>query len=124
MATELKITTEQVQGKNAMTVLHLIGWLDKAHEEQFYKAAQNAYEQGARLLILDMTEVDTLTSAGMRALTSVYKLFTPEAEQYTASRVKLYGAPEHISHVLNITGFLKYIPNYENMQAALDSLNE
>jgi hypothetical protein len=68
--------------------------------------------------------VDTLTSAGMRALTQVYKLFTPEAEQYKASRVKLYGAPEHISHVLNITGFLKYIPIYESMQAAIDSFNK
>jgi anti-anti-sigma factor len=124
MSTDLKVTTEHIQGKDSMTVLHLNGWLDKKSEERFYETAHGAYEQGARLLILDMAEVDTLTSAGMRALTQVYKLFTPEAEQYKASRVKIYGAPEHISHVLNITGILKYIPNYESMQAAIDSFNE
>jgi len=77
MRTDLKITTEQVQGKTAMTILHLAGWLDQKSEERFYQAARDAYEQGARWLILDMAEVDTLTSAGMRAITKVYKLFTP-----------------------------------------------
>ena len=124
MSTDLKITTEQVQGRDAATILHLTGWLDKKSEEQFYESAHAAYEQGARWLVLDMAEVDTLTSAGMRALTQVYKLFTPEAEQYKTSRVKIIGAPEHISHVLGITGFLKHIPHYENMQAAMDSFNE
>jgi anti-anti-sigma factor len=126
MANELKITTEQVPGMETVTVIHLNGWLDKKSEERFYESAQRAYEQGTRQLILDMSGVDTLTSAGMRALTQVYKLYTPQAEQYKDknTHVTIYGAPEHITHVLGITGFLKYIPNYENMQAALDSFNE
>ncbi len=124
MKTDLKTTTEQVQGKNAITVLHLNGWLDKNNEDRFYETASDVYKQGTRLLILDMSAVDTITSAGMRALTKVYKLYTPEADQYKATHVKIYGAPEHISHVLGITGFLKYIPNYESMQAAIDSFNE
>jgi len=124
MAKDLKITSEQIQGKAAATVMHLTGWLDKKSEEQFFQSAQQAYEQGARELILDLTGLDTLTSAGMRALTQVYKLFTPEAEQYKDknARVKIYGAPEHISHVLGITGFLKYIPSYDSMQAAVAAI--
>jgi len=121
MDTELKITTEQPQGKSAVRVLHLRGWLDQQSEEQLLQAARESYEQGARFLLLDLREVETLTSAGMRAIQKVYKQFTPEAEMSKVARVKMCNAPPHIYHVLGITGFLQNIPNYESTQAALDS---
>jgi anti-anti-sigma factor len=124
MESGLKITSEQSKGKLPVMVLHLRGWLDAQSEEQLLATAREAYDGGARNLLLDLAELDTLTSAGMRAIQKVYKLFTPESEQIKTARVKMCNAPPQIYHVLGITGFLQNIPNYENTQAALDSFKE
>ena len=121
MDTTLKITQEQVQGIVPVTVFRLRGWLDAQGEESLLAAARDSYDAGSRFLLLDLSEVDTLTSAGMRAMQKVYKLYTPADEHFKVSRVKLCNAPPQVYHVLGVTGFLQNIPNYENEQAAIDS---
>ncbi len=124
MDVTLKITQEQVQSKVLVTIFHLHGWLDAQSEEQLLAAAREAYDGGARYLLLDLAKVDTLTSAGMRAMQKVYKLFTIADEQFKVARVKLCNAPPQVYHVLGITGFLQSMPNYETQGAALDSFYE
>lgn len=124
MDINLKITKEQVQGKVSVTVLHLRGWLDAQGEEMLLAAARDAYDEGSRYILLDLAEVDTLTSAGMRAMQKVYKLYTPAEERPKMARVKLCNAPPQVYHILGITGFLLTILNYESMQAAIDSYEE
>ena len=124
MDVTLKITEEQVQGNVPVTVFHLKGWLDAQSEDALITASQNAYNNGARYLLVDLADIDTLTSAGMRALQKVYKIFTPESEHFKVSRVKLCSAPPQVYHVLGITGFLQNIPNYESRQDAIDSFKE
>jgi anti-anti-sigma factor len=124
MDTTLRITKEQAQGKVAVTVLHLRGWLDAQGEDMLVAAAQEAYDEGARFLLFDLSEVDTLTSAGMRAMQRAYRIFTPAEEHFKVSRVKLCNAPPQVYHVLGITGFLQNIPNYENQQAAVNSFGK
>ena len=84
----LKIIKEQVQGKVHVTVLHLRGWLDAQSEELLLKTATDSYEEGSRFILIDLAEVDMLTSAGMRAMQKVYKLFTPVEEWSKLTRVK------------------------------------
>jgi anti-anti-sigma factor len=124
MDATLKIIKEQVQGKVHVTVLHLRGWLDAQSEELLLKTARDSYEEGSRFVLIDLAEVDTLTSAGMRAVQKVYKLYTPAEEHFKVARVKLCNAPPQVYHILGITGFLQNIPNYESMQAAIDSFTE
>ena len=120
----LKITKEEIAGNVPVTVLHLRGWLDAQSEEMLLAAARETYDAGGRFILIDLAEVDTLTSAGMRALQKVYRLFTAEEEHFKIARVKLCNAPPQVYHVLGITGFLQNIPNYETMQSALDSFKE
>ncbi|MBI5842782.1 MAG: STAS domain-containing protein [Chloroflexi bacterium] len=121
MEVGLKITSEEIQGKVPVTVFHLRGWLDAHSEEQLLAAARDAYDGGSRHLLLDLADMDTLTSAGMRAIQKVYKMFSPAGEHSEVERVKICNAPPQIYHILGVTGFLQNIPNYESMQAALDS---
>jgi anti-anti-sigma factor len=123
MDVTLKITKEQIEGKVPVTLLHLRGWLDAQGEESLLAAARDAYDAGSRFLLLDLSEVDTLTSAGMRAIQKVYKLYTPADEHFKVARVKLCNAPPQVYHVLGVTGFLQNIPNYETAQAAIDSFS-
>lgn len=121
METTLTVTREELQANNPITVLHLHGWLDAKGEETLLAAARAAYSEGARYMILDLAGVETLTSAGMRAMHKVYKLYTPAEERMKMIRVKICNAPVQVNNILGITGFLLNIPSYRTMQSALDS---
>ncbi len=124
MEIALRITKEEVVQNVPVTVLHLRGWLDAQGEELLLAVARDVYDAGARFLLIDLAEVDALTSAGMRAMQKVYKLFTTVEERFKVIRVKLCNAPLEVYHVLGVTGFLQNIPNYETQQTALDSFKE
>jgi anti-anti-sigma factor len=124
MNSDLKITTEELQADVPVTVFHLRGWLDAQSEEQLLEAARIAHDGGARYLLIDMSDLDTLTSAGMRALQKVYQIFTPREDQFKIAHLKLCNAPPQIYNVLGITGFLQNIPMYESQETALQSFGK
>jgi anti-anti-sigma factor len=99
----------------------LRGWLDAQSENEFVGWANEAYENGTRYLLLDLSELDTLTSAGMRAIQKVYKQYTPEGTAKEDGRLKMSSAPPPVYHALKMAGFLISIPMYESVQSALDS---
>ena len=124
MNSDLRISSEETQAEVPVTVFRLRGWLDAQSEEQLLVVARNAYDDGARYLLIDMTDLDTLTSAGMRALQKVYQIFTPREERFKVAHLKLCNAPPQIYNVLGITGFLQNIPMYESQEAALQSFGK
>jgi anti-anti-sigma factor len=124
MNSDLRISSEQTQVDVPVTVLQLRGWLDAQSEEQLLEAARSSYDGGARYLLIDMSELDTLTSAGMRALQKVYQIFTPKEDHFKIAHMKLCNAPPQIYNVLGITGFLQNIPMYESREAALQSFGK
>ncbi len=124
MDSDLKITTEQVQADVPVTVFHLRGWLDAQGEGHLLESARKAHEDGAEYLLIDMSDLNTLTSAGMRALQKVYQMFTPTEDRFKVAHLKLCNAPPPIYNVLGITGFLQNIPMYETMDAALESFGK
>ena len=124
MNSDLNITSEQKQADVPVTVFRLRGWLDAQSEEQLLETARLAYDEGARYLLINMSDLDTLTSAGMRALQKVYQIFTPKEDHFKIAHLKLCNAPPQIYNVLGITGFLQNIPMYESMDTALASFGK
>jgi anti-anti-sigma factor len=124
MNSDLRISSEEVQADVPVTVLHLRGWLDAQSEGQLLEAARLASNAGAKYLLIDMSELDTLTSAGMRALQKVYQVFTPKEDQFKVAHLKLCNAPPQIYNVLGVTGFLQQIPMYESLDSALESFGK
>jgi len=124
MNSDLNITSEERQADVPVTVFHLRGWLDAQSEEQLLQDARIAYDGGARYLLLDMSDLDTLTSAGMRAIQKVYQIFTPKEDQFKIAHLKLCNAPPQIYNVLGITGFLHNIPMYASLDDALESFGK
>ena len=121
MNSDLKITSEQKQAAVPVTVFYIRGWLDGQSEEQFLEVARSTYESGARYILIDMTELDTITSAGIRAIQKLYQMYTPKEDRFKVAHLKLCNAPPQIYNVLGITGFLQNIPMYENLEDALAS---
>ena len=124
MNSDLRISSEETKVDVPVTVFRLHGWLDAQSEEQLLESTRTAYENGVRYLLIDMSELDTLTSAGMRALQKVYQMFTPKEERFKVAHLKLCSAPPQIYNVLGITGFLQNIPMYESLDAALESFGK
>ena len=122
MNSDFKITSEQMEAGVPVTVFHVSGWLDSQSENQLLEAAQEAHTAGAQYLLINMKDLDTLTSAGMRSLQKVYQIYTPkDAGGTKVARFKLCEAPPQIYNVLEITGFLQNIPMYESQEDALTS---
>lgn len=131
---ELNITSSQIQGEVSVTILHLSGHLHGSTENQLLDRARQAQEDGAHYLLLDLSNVDVLSSAGLRAIHNIFKLVTPQSdveimqqrgeEPYKSPYLKLVCPKPEIYYVLNITGFLQNILIYNNMEDAVNSFSD
>jgi len=121
MGADFTITREQPQGKPNIAVFHLGGWLDAGGENQLVEAVQKAKAEGAEYVLLELRDMNTITSAGIRAMQRAFQVLTPKEETYKVARLKLCNAPPQIYQVLGITGFLSNVPMYESMEDAIDS---
>ena len=124
MSDLLKIT--KTEGK--VTILHIEGVLDGENEKEFTNAALAEFEAGKTSLLLDFNKLDMITSAGLRALQTLYKTFTSEeelqahkGETYKSQNFKITQASSEVTYILSITGFLQSLHVYSNLQEALDS---
>ena len=125
---------EITKTEGRVTTLHFDGSLDRQTEDLAIKSARTAKDAGARFLLIDLSGVDVITSAGLHALHVIFKIFTPHEEVeswkkenaeivFNSPYFKLCGAPPQIQYVLSITGFLQNIAIYSTLQEALDSFS-
>lgn len=128
---ELNITASQIQGDVPVTILHLNGHLHGSTEAELLDRARQALEDGSKYLLLDLSGVEVLTSAGLRAIHNIFNLFTPQddravinqhgEEPYKSPYFKLVCPNPNVYYVLNIAGFLQNILIYNNMEDATNS---
>ena len=130
---ELSITTSQVQGNTTVIILHLSGHLHGSTENQLLDHARQSYEDGTRYILLDLSELEVLSSAGLRAIQNIFKLLTPSsdmetmhqhgAEPYKSPYLKLVCPNPQIYYVLSITGFMQSLLIFNNIEEALKSFS-
>ena len=128
---ELNITASQIQGEVPVTILHLAGHLHGNTEAELLDRARQAKEDGAEYLLLDLSGVEVLTSAGLRAIHNIFNLFTPQSdravirqhseEPYKSPYFKLVCPNPNVYYILNISGFLQNILIYNNLEEAANS---
>ena len=128
---ELNITTSQIQGDLPVTILHLSGHLHGNTESELLDRARQAQEDGSKYLLLDLSGVEVLTSAGLRAIHNIFNLFTPHddrqliqkrgEEPYKSPYFKLVCPNPQIYYILNIAGFLQNILIFNNIDEATNS---
>lgn len=130
---DLTISTSQIQGDVSVTVLHLKGHLHGSTENLLLDQARQANEDGAKYLLLDLSELEFLSSAGLRAIQNIFKLFTPQEdmelmrqhgeEPYKSPYMKIVCPNPKIYYVFNIAGFLQNILVYNNLDEASSSFS-
>jgi len=128
---ELKIDVSRNDANPAVTILHLKGHLHGDTEGQLMERVRQLHETGTKYLLLDLSGIDVLTSAGLRAIHGVFNLYTPasdmnsirqhEGEPYKSPYFKLVCPNPNVYYILNIAGFLQNILIYNNMDEAVNS---
>lgn len=130
MSDLLKIT--KTEGK--VVILHLEGQLDGQTEKELLDAARAEFDSGVKSLLLDFGKLTMITSAGLRALHTLYKMFTPEeeiqkwnaehkGETFKSMDFKIAQPSSDIHYILSISGFLQSIYIYPSLQEAVDSFS-
>jgi anti-anti-sigma factor len=93
------LKTEIIQEQNAIT-LRLSGQLDTASAPALESEGIDLIAKGCRILILDLTTLQYVSSAGLRAILSVTKKIIP-----TGGKVALCGARGLVQQALEVSGF-------------------
>ena len=130
MTEKLKITKTDGQ----VLVLHLEGDLDGQTENLLMTEAQAVLDAGKKSLVIDLTNVNMVTSAGLRAFHNIYKMFTSPAEiqtwqaehadeVYKSPSFKMAQPSPQVHYVLSIAGFLQNIYIYPTLEEALKSFS-
>jgi hypothetical protein len=130
---ELSITTSKIDQEIPISIFHLNGHLHGDTERQLMEQVRQTYKDGSRYLLLDLSGVEVLTSAGLRAIHNSFLLFTPKHdvgvinehpdEPYKSPYFKLVCPNPNIYYVLNIAGFLQNIPIYNDVEDAVRSFS-
>jgi len=114
-------------------VLHFDGTLDGQTEKSAIDAAQAVFDSGSKTLVINLSKLDMITSAGLRALHTIYKIYTPmemlqawqaehDDEPFKSSSFVLAEPSSQVHYVLSIAGFLQSIRIFPTMQEALDAV--
>lgn len=128
-ASSLQISTSEVQGRVPVTVLHVEGRINMSNTDALEQAASAAIDQGARYLLLDLSSVPSLTSAGLRSIHMIYRqLNQPDPESQADSapleaskHLKLLVTSPEVRKVLQVSGFDSYLDVYGTLQEAIAS---
>ncbi|BAT56919.1 anti-sigma-factor antagonist (plasmid) [Nostoc sp. NIES-3756] len=100
-----------------VTVIELNGDVDTNTAPLVQEQILPQVKAGSKI-ILDMTQVSYLSSAGLRMLLSLYRqIFNQNAQ------IILVGLSEEIADTMSITGFLDFFQTADTLNQALEALN-
>lgn len=134
----MEIKVSQEQGNVPVSVIHIKGDLDASSYLELVNTAQKLYNAGVRSLLLDLTDLDFISSAGLASLHIVTKLFRGEKtdsedgwgtykeidrdrEAGMQSHVKLLNPSADIDNVLETVGFKQFFEVYTDLNEAVQS---
>ncbi|HLO28755.1 MAG TPA: STAS domain-containing protein [Anaerolineales bacterium] len=132
---EIKVSTES--GRVPVTVLHVDGNIDSATYETFQSTARKLISEGARYILVDLSHAPFVSSAGLRALHTIFNELrsrNPDAnlsdEQmkkgisagtYKSPHLKLLNLSPETKVAFETSGFDMYIETFTDMKAAIAS---
>ncbi|MGZ9234950.1 MAG: STAS domain-containing protein [Anaerolineales bacterium] len=132
---QIKVSTES--GRVPVTVLHVDGNIDSSTYEQFQSMAKKLIDEGARFILVDLAHAPFVSSAGLRALHTLFNELrsrNPDAnlseEQikkgisagtYKSPHLKLLNLSPETRTAFDTSGFDMYIDTFTDMKAAVAS---
>jgi anti-anti-sigma factor len=129
---EISISVEQTQ--EPIAVMRLKGDLDASNFLDVVTKAQEIYQKTARNLIIDLSEVPYISSAGLVAIHKIALLYSgvpqqveqnsrPDFTHSSSARkhVKLLSPQPAVNQILDTTGLKLFFKVFDNLESALQS---
>ena len=132
---DIKVFTEN--GRVPVTVMHVDGNIDSATYEEFKAKADELIKGGARHILVDLAHAPFVSSAGLRALHSLFnelRTFSPEtklsdedvkkgisAGTYKSPHLKLLNLSKETQTAFTLSGFDIFIETFTDRKTAIDS---
>lgn len=114
MTEELRIAEEQ---RGDVLLLRLVGRLDVMHAPLCDKVITASASRGVRFVVLDLSGVEYLSSAGLRVL-----LAGSKSLEGRSGKLLLAGPAAPVLQVLKMSGFDRILPIFLTEDEAVESL--
>jgi hypothetical protein len=129
----MDVTVSQAQGRVQVTIFSITGPV--TDNQELEALAQTAYDSGARNILLDLTNVPYMATAGLRALHAIFTLLradTPEesdaatkagiaAGTFLSPHLKLLKPSAHVLEVLKASGYDMFLEIHDDVNQAVAS---
>ena len=131
----MEITVSREQGRVPITVFHVRGDINMATSDELQRQVRQAFEDGMRDLVLDLSDVPYMSSAGIRALNDMFRLLrgSSPAESddavkkglsdgtFKSLHLKLVNPNRHVQEVLGMSGVDMFLEIHRNVKDAVAS---
>jgi len=129
----MDVTVSQAQGRVPVTIFHITGAV--TDNQELEARAKEAYQGGARSIVLDLTEVPYMATAGLRALHAIFTLLradTPQESEvatktgiaagtFTSPHLKLVKPNAYVMEVLKAAGYDMFLEIHRDVNQAVAS---
>ncbi len=131
----MDIQVAQEKGRVPVTVLTIIGDIDSSNYEQLDQVALQEIGNGAQYILMDLTGVHFMSSAGFRSLTKIFKKLRSlsmdgseedmlkgiNAGTYKSPYLKLVKPSKNVVETLKLAGLDMFLEIYDDKKAAIAS---
>ncbi len=91
-------------------LIRIKGRVDSATAPQMAQALEKAHEDGKHKLVIDMGELEYMSSAGFRALLAAQR----NSKKYNRGEVVLATVPDRIREALELAGFTELFKTFDD----------
>jgi len=112
------VEISHTQGRVPVTVFHVRERVHLGNFSELENAANDAYDKGVRNVVIDLSQSDTLTSIGLRALVVVHKIL---AKENSGKHLKIAGATTIVREIMQVTGISQFIDIFDTVEEAVAS---
>ncbi len=110
----MEITAKQFKNCDMLVVS---GRVDSSTAPQLTEALESVTGDGRYKIVLDMSDMEYMSSAGFRALLSSQRV----CKRYNRGEIVLAAVPERIQEALELAGFTELFKSYPNPIDAVGS---
>ena len=111
------VKISQAQGRKPVTIFQLQDRVNLGNFAELEETAQEAYNNGMRDMVLDLSQTVSLTSIGIRAIVIIHKMLSTDG----AKHMKIANPMPYIREMLDISGVTQYIEIYNTVDEAVAS---
>lgn len=136
----MEITVSEHTGEKTVTIVQIDGYLDSSNYTQLVDQAEELFQSGIKNLLLDLEKCGFISSVGLKALYSMALIMRGDQPQEPGKAwtsfnemrgdiekmsgdtcCKIVNMQPKVKQSMEITGMLKYLDIYDNIETALAS---